>query len=430
MAKGIGVHGNARGKVGNLVGSVLNGQQVWRGYQPSVKNPNSLGQIAQRMKLTPAINFYNGLEGILDHSWQGTRYGSASRNRFMALALRMEDGFPYVLKGVRSFVPGNYPISEGSLGTSEIVGQPLRKINGIGFPTSLGFDASALVEDDPASFVTALVNANANLQVGDQITVIAVDSRNGFVPVYERLILDAASFGDNVTSASLSLDATGDSSEYTLSVSFVSGQRVQFILADTKLYFGFSSMSNIDGGTSAVAAGIIISRKRLEGNSVTWQRSNAHMMCIDGFAGQYFSAAAYEAALASYRGAVNDVNSEWYLNQGDGQAFTGQIRVFSHKHVNTPVEGVADPVPTGTYYVLGAVDAQGNTLGIFTVDGSRNGSMIKPDGSSSAYFMAQFGWAYKPLKWDASYLDQLGNSNNVEAPDYEEATPTPAPSNP
>ena len=71
MAKGIGLIGNFKGKVGNTVGYKLtasnNGQtQGIRVYQPIVKNPKSAGQAEQRAKLLAVNATYRALKKVID----------------------------------------------------------------------------------------------------------------------------------------------------------------------------------------------------------------------------------------------------------------------------------------------------------------------------------------------------------------------------
>lgn len=60
-----GVFGSFRGKVGNVVGRVLQGQQVYAIYQPSVANPQTPAQIAQRAKFKKASEFFSSINSAL-----------------------------------------------------------------------------------------------------------------------------------------------------------------------------------------------------------------------------------------------------------------------------------------------------------------------------------------------------------------------------
>ena len=104
----------ARGSVGAVTYYVANGQQIAREKATEVKNPKSSAQASQRMKMAPAQKMFEALSGIVNHSWQGVKYGTASRQKFMSEAMK-QNGGPYVVKGTTTFVPGTYLIADGSL---------------------------------------------------------------------------------------------------------------------------------------------------------------------------------------------------------------------------------------------------------------------------------------------------------------------------
>ena len=81
MAKGIGLIGNFRGKVGNMVGYNLkdsNNKQTQgvRVYQPVVKNPKTYAQAEQRAKLSPINATYRALKPIIDRGQESKAYGN------------------------------------------------------------------------------------------------------------------------------------------------------------------------------------------------------------------------------------------------------------------------------------------------------------------------------------------------------------------
>ena len=93
MAKGIGLIGNFRGKVGNMVGYNLkdsNNKQTQgvRVYQPVVKNPKTYGQAEQRAKLAPINATYRALKAIIDRGQEGKAYGNKSRLAWLSAAMK------------------------------------------------------------------------------------------------------------------------------------------------------------------------------------------------------------------------------------------------------------------------------------------------------------------------------------------------------
>ena len=84
MAKGIGLIGNFRGKVGNMVGYNLkdsNNKQTQgvRVYQPCSKEPKTYGQAQQRAKLAPVNVTYRALKGIIDRGSRSQAHNNKSR---------------------------------------------------------------------------------------------------------------------------------------------------------------------------------------------------------------------------------------------------------------------------------------------------------------------------------------------------------------
>lgn len=119
MGKGLGLIGNFRGRVGNVIGYELKNSrdkvtQGLRQWQPYVKNPQTLPQIRQRAKLQNINNVYRALEPIISRGFESVEYGDKSRNYFMKLALASES-VPFTMKDDKNAVPANYIISEGSL---------------------------------------------------------------------------------------------------------------------------------------------------------------------------------------------------------------------------------------------------------------------------------------------------------------------------
>lgn len=83
MAKGNMLLGFSRGKVGDLVFKRLNGQQVTVPRVRDPKNPRSDSQTIQRIAFASASKTAQALRGIVDHSFQGYKYGGPSVNHFV-----------------------------------------------------------------------------------------------------------------------------------------------------------------------------------------------------------------------------------------------------------------------------------------------------------------------------------------------------------
>lgn len=290
-----------------------------RTHTVEVANPQTLSQMSQRMKLTPVQNFYRGLAGLLDHSWQGVKYGNPSRLHFYSIAMSRlnTSGDPYVLKGDRTFVPWNFPISSGSI---PVVLNPVvfgSNAGRIEMSSSWGQNVSTL-----GALSQWLESIAFGLKDGMQVTFIFVYNIAGnYVPRYERIVLDAAS---EELLQSMPINAEYDEA------------------ADkNRIFLQKADSEPIE--EEVVAAGIIVS----ELVNDVWQRNNASLVIADSLRTQYNSQTAFNAMLESYRTAKN-TNSDWYLNEGDTDSGSA---VSTIKEVTAEVGSIE---PTFAYYKIGA----------------------------------------------------------------------------
>ena len=313
----IGRFGNAVGyKARDGRGDAFDAQRI---IATTVSNPQTLTQMSQRMKLAPVQNFYRGLQGLLDHSWQGVKYGNPSRLHFYSIAMSRlnTSGVPYVLKGDRQFVPWSFPVSSGSIPVVMSPTIPSEEAGYIHIPVvaSQAFDSAATVATLTSDLLTVL-----GISEGMQMTFIWVYSKNGqYIPVYKRIILNTTDETELTTLGILCNTDSGDD----ISLAVYAGDAAE--------------------DSTVVAAAVIVS-KLVNG---VWQRNNASMVIVDSLRTQYNSQAAFNAMLESYR-AANNTNSDWYLNEGDTDSGS---TVSTIKEVTTEVGGIE---PTFAYYKIGA----------------------------------------------------------------------------
>lgn len=131
MAKGNMLQGMARGKVGDVVFSRLNGEQISRVRNRHPKNPRSNAQLYQRAIMATVMRAYSAGMVIFDHAFEGKAVGAENQRRFMALnakllrsqiaadingevAVASQVG-RVVAPGVQSPTPAALQVSEGSL---------------------------------------------------------------------------------------------------------------------------------------------------------------------------------------------------------------------------------------------------------------------------------------------------------------------------
>lgn len=130
MSKGNLFQGMARGKVGDVVFSRLNGQQISRVRNRNPHNPRTNAQLYQRAIMASVMLAYSAGKEIFNHSFQGKAVGSECQRQFMKLNAKnlraqIADDINsnladsncvgrVVAPGSTSFVPFKMQISEGS----------------------------------------------------------------------------------------------------------------------------------------------------------------------------------------------------------------------------------------------------------------------------------------------------------------------------
>lgn len=292
MAKGSQT-GVIKGKRGNVVfykiGNSNNKEkQGSREYVADVANPMTIPQAVQRVKLTPALRFYSAFKEILNHSWEGVKYGGESYRFFLKRAMNLLSGYPFALKGLATALPGQYQVSEGSVPSIKYEfdsdGNLVCEVLSLDAGDSFG-DWSQLVIDA----------SHGALQTGDQITIM-------------RMI------GDDIRY------------NWTNTIRFVL-DTTSTELASTK--FGLLGLSISPDGVITTSAGddttfgaaIIVSRPVISQTSgtVEWKRSTQFFLVnyAEPSVAAYFTQDSYNAAVRSYtKSSIRDIQSAWFLNQG------------------------------------------------------------------------------------------------------------------
>lgn len=350
-----GVFGMLSGKVGSAVYRTTNASldrgttQVVAQKPTSVKNPNTVSQIIQRMKVGPAQKFYDAFEkvvenGIMSHSWEGVPYGNKSRLRFLQLAMS-GDVKAYAPKGYTGVTPGVYQVSEGSLPEIKAVEGEVTQ-----FIFYFGTQSSGLT----AATVSAILSTGS-VQQGDQITVIAT-------------IYNPNSGAHEAAVASVIVQE-GAVPEY-----YGPSQNGDFVFGLNGTQFAV--MEDADMAERRVSSfAVIVSRGRLSSNA---KRSSATMQLTQAYAG-LMSAEAFQAAIDSYVSGVgvNDLNSNWYLNQNGGatQAVDAQIVGVRFDGIKL---GDGEQAETFSETIMAMRRLVGNQLSYFylTSDGTATGKVM------------------------------------------------------
>lgn len=288
MGKGLGLIGNFRGRVGNVIGYELKNSrdkvtQGLRQWQPYVKNPQTLPQIRQRAKLQNINNVYRALEPIISRGFESVEYGDKSRNYFMKLALTSES-VPFTEKDSKIAVPANYIISEGSLpaiGITEINNHYLVRADTL--RTTL---VSLTTWDDMTTigkFSQDIIDNNSFLENGDELTFIEISKqKNTFIYEAKSIMLDI----DN--------DTTFDSIHPNRNrLIYLNGVVFARLDARNLTY----KIETTPASAQAVGGAVIISRPYGEQRRL---RSTTRIWFDESRVSDYYSEAAMQRAFLSY----------------------------------------------------------------------------------------------------------------------------------
>lgn len=324
--------------------SALDGKrrQVARQKVTEVRNPNSVGQILQRMKLAPAQRFYAAFEKAagsvqnnpLSHSFEGYEYNAKNRARFMQLALQ-GDPKAYVPKGYEGAAPGVYQVSEGTL-PSMPSGEPTPETDQIFFVNQI-FDAAA---------ITSL--AKIGVEEGDQLTCVGLLSKAGnYSAVFARTIVKVGNAWEFVNK-----DSEG--------------------LTDLRLK---EDGINFEDASDIACAAFILSRGT---DTSSAKRSTAIMTIAPDFK-SLMSPDALQAAIDSYLNntTYNSLNSDWYLNQGSTQVYNGEVVALDVIANNGSGKEIDDRFLIGKQLTNGRIV----TMNVFTLNGKSDGQAILVDDS-------------------------------------------------
>lgn len=325
MAKDNLFLGMARGAVGDVVFSRLNGQQVARARNRAPRNPMTVAQMVQRIIMNTASKAYSMMQEITNHSFEGFSEGQNSQQEFMRvnvawlrelcaeiLAEPTEEAMNeygidlehFSFKGDYLPVINPYVVSMGTLPGVDLVPQSNRYLTQF----YLGTIAASTTSVSYQQVVDAL-----GLQRGDQLTflMLVADPSNtearSFAQSFRfaRVILEPAS--GNMTDVFLSSETTGIQSPND------KNETTGFSLALSEgTYLGVSFefqgvSSDPDGHAAPAFSGIIVSRE----NNSKWLRS-ACVLRKNFLNNAPFGEDDLYGAWLSYQ---RDSNSGLYLNQ-------------------------------------------------------------------------------------------------------------------
>ena len=274
MAKGTGLIGNFKGKVGNMVGYNLkdsNNKQTQgiRVYQPVVRNPKSYAQAQQRCIMKPINDFYRALKPVISRGQEGKAYGNASRLAWLKNVMKDFNG-PWLVKGSTEQWPIACMVTSGSL--------PGLVLESVDVDSTQILANAATTTENPtiAQLSTALKSSYSFLEDGDQITIVSINGNATF---------------ENVMVESFVIDTT----DTTVAAKFTMQDGVIIYIEPSTL------------GHKQVAGCVIVSR---EGSNGQHLRSTSTIQFDAATAANdVYKSAAKAAAIVSYMAAGD--NTDW-----------------------------------------------------------------------------------------------------------------------
>lgn len=355
MAKQLGF-GFYSGKLGESVGRKKSkGQKAPTAaqYQPNVSNPKTLAQRMQRIRMTPAVNFYRALSELLDHAFQGKQYGAPCHNYFMQKALLMQTGIPYLKKGDNRPIPGMYMISSGSL--TPIYEDDMLNQGTIRGTTNTQLDnvpCIVLSADMQVTSTTtigavsaALKAAYPSLQNGDQLTFVVALSND------DEILADSTEVSYRYGRFVLDLESSALLKDWEDEQGFAFDDECKCIFP-------------IGMNDHAIMGCCIIVSRRPKRHGGAWQRSNTYFSVDAEVQRQFMQNGSLQAALESFAIKESEVSSDYYLNQGgsnsDSPADTPMITITVTKNPENggTVTG-AGSYESGSEITLNATPAAG-----------------------------------------------------------------------
>ena len=354
MATGNWLLGGVKGKVGDLVLSKANGEQITRARNRYPKNPKTTKQAMQRMSFAALSTFYTAFEDeILNHSWQGVRYGGDSHNHFYKLALSPDVKTPAVTKGSMKYIPSNYPMSRGTLRSLKYSHalDDFREYGGNGIVIDTGLKLAQSVVDEQTtlkSFINTISDKNP-YYAGKQLTFVIVTLNNGnFLNSVSRIVLDKNAYTED------------DLSKYF--GTFLNDWAIQ--TSGQKLVV---NPYKIKGGTTddilhnIVAYTIIVS----DWDGKKWCRSNENMViCEETMPADYFDGEMFSEALKTY------------MNKEENSSNTSDK--FLNGAGNVPEAGLTPSAIKHSYLKIKNFKKESTTYGLAVVDFNK---FLMSDGS-------------------------------------------------
>lgn len=172
------LQGMARGKVGDVVFSRLNGEQIARVRNRNPKNPKTNAQLYQRAIMATVMQAYSAGRKIFDHAFQGYSVGEANQRRFMSVNAKH-------LRGLVAADLTNNTTEAAVVGPGISSPVPCPLIVSDGTYTQQTFEGLCSMPAVGDNETYASYYAKANLVPGDIHTIVVFAEVQGADPLFE-----------------------------------------------------------------------------------------------------------------------------------------------------------------------------------------------------------------------------------------------------
>lgn len=328
MAKDNLFLGMARGSVGDVTFSRLNGVQVARARNRAPHNPQSPAQMVQRIIMSTVGKAYSFMQEICNHSFEGFETGQLSQRKFMEVniglmrdkaadvlaypveeVVKSSEAYNFSYKNDYAPVINRYMISGGSLPSLQ-----LSVVDNVVYPV-IDFDPGDLTTNTMTyqNLVDAL-----SVERGDQLTFIQV-THNDSLTGHDRDILTGFRYARVILEP-----ANGDMSTIFIgtngTINSPNERNVGVITAiDVRksedkgngLHFNLQNVSSSLGSDKKLAGSAVILSRYSAG---AWRRSQQFLE-VRSLSGSYeLNSSVLGEAYESY---LIGASSDLYLNQAE-----------------------------------------------------------------------------------------------------------------
>lgn len=261
MAKGNMLLGQSRGKIGDVVFTRMNGEQIARPRVRHPRNPQTNKQLYQRAIMATVMQAYSSGIEIFDHSFEGKAVGAENQRYFMkinAKKLRADivsdlnaAEYPIypsnvVAPGVNFPVPNKMQVSEGSLVNSAMPKGLLQTPNAdetcASYCARCGFTADDLF--------TLVAFASTDFQPIYEITGVADDLAKQITMnfYYYRIRIKASALADNTVLTNSNLGIIFD--ETSIDTNIPNAETIDNWAWMGGLYPGYVSQRTLGSGSA------------------------------------------------------------------------------------------------------------------------------------------------------------------------------------